>query len=137
MEKNVGKRQKSVVVLWIPAIVWMGIIFLLSSRQSVTVSSEYLLNFLFFKTLHLIEYAILFILLVRATRSYRGAFILTILYAITDEMHQQFVPSRQGQPRDVIIDGVGAGLIWYCLLKLLPKAPPKLRNWAKHSGIPF
>ena len=100
-----------------------------------------------FKSLHVVEYAVLFTLTARALWRQnakgdkavvlRHAFIVTILYAMTDELHQQFVPSRQGQPRDVIIDGIGAGLIWYYLLKLLPKAPPKLRNWAKHSGIPF
>ena len=132
---------------WGPVFLWMGIIFFLSTRHSVTVSPEYVWNFLFFKSLHLMEYAVLFTLTARAlwrqntkgdkAVALRNAFIVTILYAITDEMHQQFVPSREGRPRDVIIDGIGAGLIWYYLLKLLPKAPPKLRNWAKHSGIPF
>ncbi|MEK7073978.1 MAG: VanZ family protein [Patescibacteria group bacterium] len=137
----------TVLYWWGPVFLWMGIIFFLSSRHSVTVSPEYVWNFLFFKSLHVVEYAVLFTLTARALWRQnakgdkavvlRHAFIVTILYAMTDELHQQFVPSRQGQPRDVIIDGIGAGLIWYCLLTLLPKAPPKLRNWAKNSGIPF
>ncbi len=136
-----------IAVYWLPVVLWMGIIFFLSSRHNVMVSPEYVWNFLFFKSLHLIEYAALFTLTARAlwrqdTKGdkapvYRNAFIVTILYAMTDEIHQQFVPSRQGALRDVIIDGIGAGLIWYFLLNLLPKAPPKLRSWAKNSGIPF
>lgn len=36
------------------------------------------------------------------------ALIVCVLYAITDEFHQLFVPGRGAQVRDVIIDGVGA-----------------------------
>lgn len=131
---------------WGPAIIWMIIIFAFSTRHSVTVSPEYIWNFLFFKLLHLIEYAVLFTLTSRAiflseTESdnafvYRKAFVITILYAISDEIHQLFVPSRQGAPRDVIIDAAGAGIVWYCLFTLLPKAPIKLRNLARNLGIP-
>jgi VanZ family protein len=131
------KATKAVFVYWTPVAIWMAIIFFLSSRASITVSPEYWLNFLFFKTLHVIEYAILFILLVRATRSYTAAFVLTLLYATTDEFHQQFVPSREGRVRDVIIDGIGAGLVWYYLVKQLPKAPQRLKKWARSWDVPF
>jgi len=124
----------------------MGVIFFLSARHSVTVSPEYFLNFVFFKTLHVIEYAMLFVLTFRASShagaglhktAYMRAYIITVLYAMTDELHQQFVPSRQGAVRDVIIDAIGAGLAWYFLLKQLPKAPETLRSWAKRLAIPF
>ena len=128
----------STIYWWGPSVLWMTVIFFLSSRHSVTVSPEYVWNFLFFKMLHLIEYAVLFLLNARAvnrgrtnadrTNRYVWAFALTILYAVTDEFHQRFVPSREGRLRDVIIDAIGAGLIWYFLLKLLPKAPQKLRS---------
>jgi len=36
------------------------------------------------------------------------AFALSALYAMTDEFHQTFVPSREGQITDVIIDSFGA-----------------------------
>ncbi len=130
------KITRIIFLYWAPVVAWMAIIFFLSGRQSVMVSTEYLLNFLFFKTLHLIEYAALFVLLVRATGSYPNAFIVTVLYAISDEIHQQFVPTREGKVRDVIIDAAGAGLIWYYLVKLLPKAPEKLKTWARRWDIP-
>lgn len=126
---------------WLPAIVWMIVIFLLSSRQSVSVSTNYWLNFLFFKTLHVIEYAILYVFYFRAMKStymgknvvipYAIAFILTILYAITDEIHQTTVPTREGKLRDVIIDGIGASIAWIFIAQLLPKAPKKLRQWGR------
>lgn len=75
------------------------------------------------KTAHVVEYAILSMLLWRALRKPQkgqwglwnrraalGAFALAVLYAITDELHQSFVPSRQGQITDVLIDSFGAAL---------------------------
>lgn len=119
--------------LWLPAIVWMIVIFLLSSRQSVSVSPDYWLNFLFFKTLHVVEYAILFILYTRGLGGrFSYAFLLTILYAVTDEIHQTAVPTREGRVRDVIIDGIGAGIAWISMVTLLPKGPKKLKKWGRH-----
>ena len=116
----------------------MAFIFFFSSRQRVEVSPDDFVNFVFFKTLHVVEYAILFILYARALRGPRTlltAFILTIAYAVTDEVHQTFVPTREGKVRDVIIDAVGAILAWYFLIKLLPKGPKKLRALAKNLLI--
>lgn len=41
--------------------------------------------------------------------------MICILYAISDEVHQLFVPGRGGQVRDVIIDSAGAiaGILGY------------------------
>ena len=43
---------------WAPAVAWMGIIFLFSSRQRIVVAPQETINFLIFKTLHVIEYFI-------------------------------------------------------------------------------
>jgi VanZ family protein len=127
------------VGLWLPVLAWMAIIFLLSSRQRLSVSETYAINFLFFKTLHVIEYAVLFLLSYRACKygsrmkpGYYGlvAFSITILYAMTDEVHQLFVPTREGHIRDVIIDGIGASLAWIFLLYILPRLPKQLRHLA-------
>jgi VanZ family protein len=131
-----------VVRLWLPAIVWMVVIFVLSGRQSISVSKDYWLNFLFFKTLHVIEYAILFIFYIRGlhhcwpkekvVNKYAIAFLLTIMYAVTDEIHQIFVATREGRVRDVIIDTLGAVLAWISITRLLPKGPKKLRQWVRN-----
>jgi VanZ family protein len=42
-------------------------------------------------------------------RIYLYAFLFTLLYAISDEVHQGFVPTRYGSPVDVAIDAAGAG----------------------------
>lgn len=38
------------------------------------------------------------------------AFCACVLYALTDELHQRFVPGRSCEWRDVCIDGLGAAL---------------------------
>lgn len=107
--------------LWyiFPPIAWMMFIFSLSSRTRVGVSDTYLVNFLIFKSLHIIEYCILFFLNLRAFHAYSPqkkqkiflyAFIATLIFAISDEFHQTFVPTRQGSLRDIFIDTLGIGL---------------------------
>lgn len=111
-----------------PPIAWMALIFILSGRESVSVADTWTVNFLFFKTLHIIEYFILYVLWYRAVRDFRIAALATVAYALIDEVHQTFVPTREGTLRDVIIDGIGAALAWYTLARLLPKAPRRRKT---------
>lgn len=97
--------------LCLPAISWMVLIFFFSSRPGTSVADSQVLNFIFFKSLHLIEYGILFILIYRVTeKNVKLSLVLTIIYAISDEIHQLFVPTREGRLRDVFIDSLGAFL---------------------------
>ena len=46
-------------------------------------------------------------------RTFIFAIILCILYSISDEVHQYFVPGRSGEVLDVAIDTIGSCLgIW-------------------------
>jgi VanZ family protein len=131
-----------IVRYWIPVITWMCVIFFFSSRQKVVVSEDNQLNFLFFKTLHVLEYYMLYFLSFRAVKyTWRNhpkgmwcivAFAITILYAVTDEVHQLFVPTREGRLRDVIIDAGGAALSFLTLWIILPKLPAKLLKSVRH-----
>lgn len=38
------------------------------------------------------------------------ALLICILYAVTDEVHQLYIPGRSGEVRDVMIDSAGASL---------------------------
>ncbi len=100
----------------LPVLIWMVFIFYLSSQQRVKVSDSYWLSFIFFKTLHLIEYAFLFLfwdLALGVSRPrQRLAFFLAFLYSISDEFHQHFVPTRHGCLRDVFIDALGIYLAY-------------------------
>ena len=46
--------------------------------------------------------------------------ILGIIYAITDEIHQLFIPGRSGEFKDVCIDAIGVW-IGICFLLLVVK----------------
>ncbi|WP_042273213.1 VanZ family protein [[Clostridium] dakarense] len=73
-------------------------------------------SFIIRKSAHMISYAILAVLsfiMIYAHKSYiRKSFIygflITLLYAITDEIHQLFIPGRAGMIQDVLIDSLGA-----------------------------
>lgn len=81
------------------------------------------------KCAHAFEFAVLALLMWRALvkpsktnrpawrwADARLAFFLTSAYAVSDELHQRFVASRQGAVRDVLIDVAGAAgallLLW-------------------------
>ena len=135
--------MRKILRYWLPVILWMMVIFAFSGRQKVALTDSYALSFLFFKILHLIEYIFLYVICYRAffntgtrkDKAFLYAFIITLLYAMTDEIHQRFVPTREGRLRDVIIDAIGGGLGWILLTQWLPKAHRKLKNLAKKWQI--
>ena len=97
---------------WLPMLMWMGVIFVVSSRQDSQIPSFGWWDLLVKKMLHIAAYALLMILAYWGCRHWREALILTALYAVSDEWHQTFVPTRQGAFLDVLIDMVGALGAW-------------------------
>lgn len=119
-----------------PLVIWALLIFVgsgsvLSAEHTSVVlrllkwlvpsaSPEFLswFHFLIRKLGHLSEYAILATLAARAFRRSSHEFIrlhwfefslfLAMLYALTDEFHQSFVPSRTASLHDSMIDSAGA-----------------------------
>jgi VanZ family protein len=83
-------------------------------------------HFLVRKAGHLTEYAILATLAARAFRNsshlfikqhwFKFSLLVAVAYALTDEFHQSFVPSRTASIHDSLIDSVGAlialSVIW-------------------------
>lgn len=100
---------------WLPVLIWAGVIFAFSSIPSLN-SGLGTWDYVLRKGAHMTEYAILALLLVRATGSYAWAFGLAVAYAASDEVHQLFVRGRHGSPLDVAIDAAGA-LIGLALLR--------------------
>lgn len=122
------KIAKKVFFYWLPPIIWMIFIFYLSSQKRISVTQRYVFDFVIFKALHMIEYSILYFLFFRAFYSInKNGFslqkktfypvILSIFYAVVDEVHQTFVPTREGKIRDVIIDSIGIFLIYIYIKK--------------------
>ena len=129
------KFNKTIWLAWLVTIVWMAVIFLMSSEvadtssarsdeivqtiRSIGVSApEGLLTFLVRKAAHISAYFVLGILICNLLREHhistKRTILLSILfamlYACTDELHQVFVSGRSGEVRDVLIDTAGAAV---------------------------
>jgi hypothetical protein len=128
--------MKQLIVRWGPAVLLMGIIFLLSSipkqtpRNVLIPGSEgtlipffdvYLWEFVTKKGAHLLIYALLAHTYLWGMSGYSrvrpshvaAAALLAVLYGVTDELHQTVVPGREGGVRDVVINAAGACLgLW-------------------------
>jgi len=131
-------RARRFVRYWMPAILWMALIFLGSTDiLSAEHTSRFLVPFLRWidpqislaalnmiqvlirKLGHLTEYAILAALLwpafgrgitwhLKVSILFLVAWVACAIFAASDEFHQSFVPSRTASPSDVMIDICGA-----------------------------
>jgi VanZ family protein len=119
------RKTQNFLYYWVPPLTWMGLIFYMSSQKSIAITTNVVTDFVTFKTLHMIEYAFLFFLFYRAFQSIKSkankisglfSFPIVILYSLTDELHQLFIPSRQGRIRDVLFDIFGM-LVMYVIIK--------------------
>ncbi len=132
---------------WGPAVIWMVVIFVGSSHSNVALSESPSKDNLMKNLAHIGEYAILAFFMFRAlySREKKGFFsrhtwfwvlIGAVLYGVSDEIHQMFVPTRTAHPGDILMDGVGAGMgllfgiIVYTFLsgKFFPKKIKKLSS---------
>ncbi len=99
-----------------PLLLWLGLIFWLSSRSTLVEIESQTWERVIYKSAHMGVYAVLAWLWWRALASPRQAtwpvlllaLGLTILYGISDEIHQRLVPGRHGQIADVLFDAGGA-----------------------------
>jgi len=133
------RKIKRLFRFWLPVFIWALIIFLFSSRPTKNVSEFYWTDFIVKKSAHIVVYGIFTALTYRALKengvskknSAYWAILFSIFYGITDEFHQSFVPGRGSTLRDIIFDTIGASLAIYIIWNILPKAPKKLKVWAK------
>ena len=95
------------IIRYLPALLWMSFIYYLSSQSTTGIGQTRTERFLILKTFHLIEYGLLFCLLFFALRKKTSSAVVTYLYALSDELHQTFVPGREGKFVDTLIDLVG------------------------------
>jgi polysaccharide biosynthesis protein VpsQ len=88
-----------------------------------------LLAGLLLESLHLIEFGILYILIILFQLSYGSlnrrkeitAIILSFLYSVSDEVHQFFVPFRSFSVGDLIKNLIGILLMWMLIRYLLKR----------------
>ncbi|WP_300082139.1 VanZ family protein [uncultured Thomasclavelia sp.] len=122
---------------FLPMIIWMIFIFIMSNTNGNDSSSQSnffaniilqfihidkeTLTFLIRKLAHMSEYAILalftYYALIKIAFNkriiFQITFLISFLYACSDEFHQLFISGRSGQFTDIIIDSTG------CLIMLL------------------
>jgi VanZ family protein len=99
---------------WVPVVAWAGVIFAFSSVPDLG-SGLGGWDLVLRKLAHAGEFAVLGALLLRAVGRPALACFAGVLYAISDELHQELVPGRMGSPLDVAIDAVGVAfgvLLW-------------------------
>jgi VanZ family protein len=100
--------------LWLPPLLLMGLIYFFSAQPSLDSGLGWI-DTVGRKLTHFAEYALLCVLWWRFLRiampdrrAALVAFLISSLYAATDELHQSFVDGRHGTPVDWLIDTAGA-----------------------------
>ena len=137
--------NKRMIINWILLIAWMLLIFLMSNQPAhisnqqsnsfinmlaffgIDLNSKLgsLASFVVRKTAHFTEYAVLGFFAYKAVscdvkdrkKAVLMAQLISTGYASTDEIHQMFVPGREGKVFDVMIDSCGAfcGIMVSCI----------------------
>ena len=94
------------LALWGPVVLWAAVIFVASSIPNLGTDLG-VWDLVLRKAAHVVEFAILGALLVRALGREPAAIVVGSSYAVTDEIHQALVAGRHGSPVDWLIDTVG------------------------------
>lgn len=98
---------------WVPVVLWLGVIFLLSAQPSLPPMPS-LPHDLLSRAGHFGEYLVLGWLLTRTAgaepsrRRLLALLVVAVAYAVSDEFHQSFVPNRTAAIDDAVVDVLGA-----------------------------
>lgn len=120
----------------VAAVAWMGLIFGLSARSTVPTPpgfSAHLTSIAGHFSVYLVLAVILYwtfgFVMAPGARRYLAAWGLAVLYGLSDEWHQSFVPGRTPDVLDVLTDATGAAvgllIVWLVTNRLVtsPRAP--------------
>ena len=108
------RRRMRAVSRFAPPLALMGLMFYLSAQPDLGTGLG-TIDTVLRKIAHLAEYGLLWLLWHRALgwRAPLAAAVITVLYGISDELHQTTVETREGSPVDVLIDAAGVALAWF------------------------
>jgi len=112
---------------WLSVIAWAALIFFLSAQPTPTTELG-TWDLILRKGAHMVEFAVLCLLLWNAIRQTGMAFsqalaiavAVSLLYAFSDEFHQRYVPGRTAALRDVGFDTAGIIIIGLIIIALRP-----------------
>ncbi|MDD5166322.1 MAG: VanZ family protein [Candidatus Omnitrophica bacterium] len=99
---------------WLPVIIYAIFIFSVSSIPGTELPGLFKGQDIVF---HILGYAVFAFLINRALREYFSwrsrlmrlswVFVIAIIYALSDEFHQSFIPYRLASWKDIVSDGLG------------------------------
>lgn len=112
--------RRAVFWYYLPILIWASLIFFLSHQPVLPGHTVFQLDFVIKKSGHIFVYAVLFFLIYRALvynklTTIQGTIICLLIsctYALSDELHQSFIPGRTASLRDVLFDCLGMMLAW-------------------------
>jgi VanZ family protein len=109
-------RARQIALAWLPAVLYMGLIFTLSSMPALMPYAKYFP--MRDKGIHFVEYAVLGALTTHAAgrtfpdrsraRVFLFGWMTAVLFGVSDELHQAFVPGRSADVLDLVADAIGA-----------------------------
>jgi VanZ family protein len=122
MAASINSKGAKFIKFWLPVLICMGVIFYFSSFKGKDIPSIFYFQEIVY---HFSIYLILCFLFARALKnSYSGmqlarivlfSILFGIIYGLTDEFHQAFIPGRSVSGMDLFIDSLGSltGSIFY------------------------
>ncbi len=120
-------KIRKIFFYWAPVIFYCSLIVYLSSLSNPSQNLPSFFSGLSDKLVHGVEYGILGILLYRAiqhttqiSQSIGMAFFCAVIFGISDELHQWYVPHRHADIWDVVADASGAAFfisLWVFITK--------------------
>jgi VanZ family protein len=131
MDVPFAQRTRLFLNAFLPPVIWALVIFFLSNQATLVSFETNVLDFLFKKGAHMFVYAVFYVLLHRAisitvpntpaNTSHRFwlPIFLTVFYAVSDEIHQSFIPGRYPTVRDVGYDLLGMSIAFLRLYRYI------------------
>ena len=126
------KKAGLLFSLWLPVVFWCSLLFYFSSISNLKASQNPVFDEVFRTIAHFLLYILGYCLFFRALnfqktkKNFLLPLFLTCLYALSDEFHQTFVPTRTFQLMDLAVDFSGAFIGKVIIEELLPKLPKRL-----------
>lgn len=122
------------LALWGPVLALAAVLFALSHQPAIPMAEV-----VWDKLSHFVAYLVFGLLALRATHeggpalragAAAAAFALTAAYAISDEVHQSFVPGRSSSVLDVVAD-VAGGIAAVALYPWAGRVGAALLRWGR------
>ena len=114
---------------YFPLVVLSTYIFVQSSRPAIMVGYDGHTNYFVHKLAHVIVYSFLYLFACRAFKDKKNALVYCILFAISDEVHQFFTPTRNASVIDLLIDATAVLGTNYIVENYYSKIPNVLKKF--------